>query len=59
MWKARPRSAVTLRRKALKKKLGVADADGLLQHCFKHGLKIAGRAADDLEYLRGGSLLLQ
>ena len=39
--------------------LGVADADGLLQHCCKHRLKIAGRAADDLEHLRRRRLLLQ
>ena len=40
-------------------KLGVADADGLLQHGFEHGLEITGRAADDLEHLRGRGLLLQ
>jgi hypothetical protein len=40
-------------------KLGVAYADGLLQHGCKHRLKIAGRAADDLEDLRGRGLLLQ
>ena len=39
--------------------LGVADADGFGQHCFKHRLKIAGRAADDLQHLRRCSLLLQ
>ena len=31
--------------------LGVADANGFLQHGCKHRLKIAGRAADDLEHL--------
>jgi hypothetical protein len=40
-------------------KLGVADADGILQYGCKHRLKIAGRAADNLEHLRRGSLLLQ
>ena len=40
-------------------KLGVADADGFLQHGCKHRLKIAGRAADDLEHLRRRCLLLQ
>ena len=39
-------------------KLGVADADRILQHGCKHRLKIAGRAADNLEHLRGGGLLL-
>ena len=39
--------------------LGVADADGILQHCFKHRLKFAGRAADNLQHLRGRRLLLQ
>ena len=37
---------------------GVADAYGFGEHCFKHRLKIAGRATDNLEHLRGGSLLL-
>ena len=40
-------------------KLGVANADGILQHSRKHRLKIAGRAADNLEHLRRGGLLLQ
>jgi hypothetical protein len=39
--------------------LGIADADGLLQHGCKHRLKIAWRAADGLEHLRGRGLLLQ
>jgi hypothetical protein len=30
---------------------GVADASGLLQHGGEYRLRIAGRAADDLEYL--------
>ena len=38
---------------------GVADADGFLQHCRKHRLQIARRAADDLEHLRRGRLLLK
>ena len=38
---------------------GVADAYGFGQHCFKHRLKIAGRATDNLEYLRCCCLLLQ
>src|SRR6476619_3837174 len=37
----------------------IADADGLLHHCRKHRLKIAGRATDDLKNLRGSRLLLQ
>ena len=40
-------------------KLGVADADGFLQHGCEHRLKIAGRAADNLEHFRRGSLLFQ
>ena len=40
-------------------KLGVADADGVLQHRCKHRLKVAGGAADDLQHLRCRSLLLQ
>ena len=40
-------------------KLGVADPYGILQHGFKYGLKITGRAADNLEHLRRGGLLLQ
>ena len=39
-------------------KLGVADADCVLQHSCKHRLKIAGRAADNLKHLRRSSLLL-
>ena len=32
-------------------KCGIADANGLLQHCCEHRLKIAGRTGDDLEHL--------
>ena len=39
--------------------LGVAYADGISQHRCKHWLKIAGRAADNLEYLRSRCLLLK
>ena len=38
---------------------GVANAYGFGQHCSKHRLKIAGRATDNLEYLRCCCLLLQ
>ena len=40
-------------------KLGVADANGILQHGLEHWLKIAGRAANYPKHLRGGGLLLQ
>ena len=40
-------------------KLGIADADGIFEHSGKHRLKIAWRAADNLEHLRRGRLLLQ
>ena len=40
-------------------KLGVADANGFLQHGGEHRFKIAGGAADDLEHLRRGRLLLK
>src|SRR5262249_16020518 len=36
-----------------------ADARGILQHRLKHRLQFARRAADDLEHVRGGGLLLQ
>ena len=36
---------------------GTADAYGFLQHACKNRLKIAGRAADNLKYLRGGCAL--
>jgi hypothetical protein len=32
--------------------LGIAEANGILQHGSKHRLKIAGEAAYDLQYLR-------
>ena len=38
---------------------GVADAYRFLQHGFKDRLKIAGRAADNLQHLRCSRLLLQ
>ncbi len=40
-------------------KLGIADADGILQHGCKDRLKIAGRTADNLKHLRRRGLLLQ
>src|SRR6516164_3467342 len=40
-------------------KFSFANAYGFLQHGFKHRLKIAGRATDNLQHLRCGSLLLQ
>src|SRR5438045_7720234 len=39
--------------------LSVADARRVLQHRLEHGLQIAGEAADDLQHLGGGRLLLQ
>src|SRR5262249_17511274 len=39
--------------------LSVADARRVLQHRLKHGLQIAREAADDLQHLGGGRLLLQ
>src|SRR5262249_34502439 len=38
---------------------GLADAGRVLQHGVEHSLKLAGRARDDLEHLRGRGLLLQ
>ena len=40
-------------------KLGVADPYSFLQHDRKHRIDIAGRAANDLQHLRRGGLLLQ
>ena len=40
-------------------KHGVADAYRFLQHGFKDRLKIAGRAADNLQHLGCSRLLLQ
>ena len=39
--------------------LGLANARRVLQHGVEHRLQLAGRAADDLEHLRGRGLLLQ
>src|SRR5262245_14543664 len=39
--------------------LSVADARRVLQHRLEHGLQIAREAADDLQHLGGGRLLLQ
>ena len=38
---------------------GIADTNRVLQHRLKDGLHIARRAADDLEHLRRGCLLLK
>ena len=40
-------------------KLGVAEADGVLQHGLEHRLKIARGTADNMEHLRHCRLLLQ
>ena len=40
-------------------KRGVADPRGALKHSLKNRLEITGRATDNLEYLRGRSLLLR
>ena len=40
-------------------KLGVADADGILEHRVEDRLQIAWRAGNNLEHFRGGRLLLQ
>jgi len=40
-------------------KLSIADADGFRQHFVKHGLHIAGRAANGLKHFRRRRLLLQ
>ena len=39
--------------------LGLADAHGVREHRLEDRLHVAGRGADDLEHLGGGSLLLQ
>ena len=39
--------------------LGLADARRVRQHGLEHRLKLAGRARDDLQHLRGRGLLLQ
>jgi hypothetical protein len=38
---------------------GLANANGVRQHRLKYRLQLAGRTADDFEYLRGRGLLLQ
>src|SRR6516164_6653315 len=40
-------------------KLGVADANSVLEHRVEYRLQIAGRAGNDLEHLGGRRLLLQ
>src|SRR5262249_15811744 len=37
----------------------LANSRGVLQHGLEHRLQLAGRAADDLQHLRGRGLLLQ
>src|SRR5215468_9613993 len=39
--------------------LGLADAHRIRQHGLEHGLKLAGRAGDDAQHLRGGGLLVE
>ena len=39
-------------------KLRAADAGCIAQHGLKYRRKLAGRTGNDLQYLRGGSLLL-
>ena len=39
--------------------LGLTDAGRVFQHSLEYGLQVAWRAADDLEHVGGGSLLLQ
>src|SRR5215467_10827121 len=36
-----------------------AEPSGSLKQCFKHTLQVERRAADDLEHIGGGGLLLQ
>src|SRR4029077_6821073 len=38
---------------------GLANARGVRQHLAEGRLRVARRAADDLQYLRGGGLLLR
>ena len=40
-------------------KFCVADAHRVFQHCREHGFEFARRTGDDLQYFRGGGLLLQ
>src|SRR5262245_24936773 len=53
----RDRSKCTRLAKAQQAELGVTDPCGVFQHLLKHGLKLAGRRTDDLQYLRGCCLL--
>src|SRR5262252_4236009 len=39
--------------------LGLAQPDGVLEHCIENGFKFAGRRADDAQYVRCGCLLFQ
>jgi hypothetical protein len=39
--------------------LGLADADCIIQHSLEYRFKLAGRARDDTEHVRGRGLLLQ
>src|SRR5262249_8633008 len=39
--------------------IGLANPGGRFDQCIEHGLQIEGRAADDLEHVGGGGLLLQ
>ena len=39
--------------------VGLAESGGRLNKCIQHRLQIEGRAADDLEHVGGGGLLLQ
>src|SRR6516164_8455495 len=38
---------------------GLAQPDGVLEHCIENGFKLTGRRADDAQHLRGCRLLLQ
>jgi hypothetical protein len=39
--------------------LGLAQPDGVLKHCIENGFKLAGRGADDAQYICGRRLLLK
>src|SRR5262249_26937530 len=39
--------------------LGLAQPDGVLEHCIENGFKLARRRADDTQYVRCGRLLFQ
>src|SRR5262245_3786326 len=49
----------TLSRQEHLAKLGLADRDGMLQHCLEYRLKLARRAGDYLQHLGSRRLLLQ